>query len=864
MLTDLLLTKLSFPATSQAISAGTTVPRPRLLQKFNSYPSARLTLVSAPAGFGKTTFLWQWLSQVDCPIAWLSIDPADNNIFSFWQYVTAALEAVQVIPSEWLPTLMHLVEQQETESFLTALINQITTFSQPLILVLDDYHFIENSTIHQELTFLLDHAPQQLHLAIATRADPPLPLARLRGRGQLVELRATDLRFTPEETQTFLNQVMQLQLSAPQLEILQTRTEGWIVGLQLASLSLQNCQNPAAFIDSFQGSQSYILDYLTQEVLHTQPEALQSFLLKTSILDRLCGSLCDALLDEDSSLSSGAEILEQLEQANLFIVSLDHQRRWYRYHHLFRDLLHHQLQRSEADLIQHYHRRAAEWYQQQDLPDEAFKHYLIIQDLEQAANVIEQQACSWMIDAQYTTLMNHLQMLPYSMVRCRPWLCIYFAWTLWFTSGNLKTIARYLDDAEAAFELRTVQEKVLSPLSNSHQDSHQDSHRSSLSWTAHPEANEAIEFRGCVATLRSLLAHQQGVSEAIDQAHTVLNEIPVYNYWLRSMLLAHLGFSYYLLDQEELADRFLAEAVEVSFQCDLVDGVTPKFAGRVSESAVSCLIFRSHLQAIHGQLEFAQTLCESAVKLTIDRHWQGIPPGLTACLTLGIFQWWQNDSDRAVQTITTALEHGLHLKQSSFLGVGYSYLALVLQMQGKSDEAQAAIQRAEIAEQERRIQFDFQFPTFITVDLTRAKLWLLTGNLIKAMAWAKTVNLPPLSYASELTYLTLAQVWVLQAMSHPAQPQAWETATNLLSKLRQQTESNRRIIHLVDVLVLQAIVEQIREDTTAGLNHLVQALSLADPECYTLPFLDKNPSLSQRLILLLEQAKSQGIHSKFV
>ena len=312
-------------------------PPPRLIERLNEGLHHKLTLISAPAGFGKTTLVSEWIAGSGRPAAWLSLDEGDSDPTRFLAYLVAALRSVAANIGEGVSAVLQSPQSPPTESILTALLNEIAAIPETFILVLDDYHVIDAKPVDDALAFLLEHLPPCMHLVIATREDPRLPLARLRARGQMTELRAADLRFTPAETTEFLNRMMGLGLAAEDIAALETRTEGWIAGLQLAAISMRGHDDASGFIRSFTGSHGFVLDYLVEEVLERQPESVQTFLLRTSILERLCGPLCDAVLPGSSA--SGQATLEYLERANLFIVSLDNERRWYRYHHLFAELL---------------------------------------------------------------------------------------------------------------------------------------------------------------------------------------------------------------------------------------------------------------------------------------------------------------------------------------------------------------------------------------------------------------------------------------------------------------------------------------------------------------------------------------------
>jgi len=384
MATPLLTTKLYIPPVRPEL-----VSRPHLIERLNTGLHRRLTLVSAPASFGKTTLLSEWATGCGRPVAWVSLDEGDNDPTRFWSYLSAALQKAQSGIGETALTMLRSTPPPAIEAILTTLINEITARSLKLVLVLDDYQMIKEQSIHESLAFLLDHLPPQMHLGLATRIDPPLNIARLRVRGQVTELRAGDLRFTPDEAASFLNQVMGLGLSQEAVAALEARTEGWIAGLQVAAMAMQGRDDLSGFVAAFTGSHRYILSYLVEEVLQRQPEHTRIFLLQTAILDRLNGSLCDAVADRSGS----QETLELLEDTNLFIVPLDDERRWYRYHRLFSDALRVRLEREfEAHEIQTLHRRASDWYDQHGFVLQGINHALDTQDYERAAQLIERRA----------------------------------------------------------------------------------------------------------------------------------------------------------------------------------------------------------------------------------------------------------------------------------------------------------------------------------------------------------------------------------------------------------------------------------------------------------------------------------------
>jgi len=418
---EILRTKLFIPQRRANL-----VPRLRLVERLNTGLDKKLTMIAAPAGFGKTTLLSEWIPKCPRFVTWLSLDEGDNDPAQFWAYFIASLQGLHPDLGSSAFALIQSPQAPPIKSILTELINDLIAFSNPFASVLDDYHFIDSQPIHEALIFLIDHLPANMNLVITTREDPPLPLARLRARDQLTEIRAQGLRFTQEETDTFLRGVMGLTLSKQDVAALEDRTEGWAVGLQLAGLSMQRLADQKAFIADFSGSHRHILDYLTDEVLQRQPEGIRTFLLQTAILDRLCGPLCDALTERIDS----DKLLAHLEAANLFVIPLDEERRWYRYHHLFSDLLRNQLARSQPKLIPELHRRASQWFEGNGNIHSAVEHALQASDLTQAAHLIEQHTLPKLYQGEVAKVVGWFDRMPEEVLHLAPMLCICKAWAL--------------------------------------------------------------------------------------------------------------------------------------------------------------------------------------------------------------------------------------------------------------------------------------------------------------------------------------------------------------------------------------------------------------------------------------------------
>ena len=431
------------------------VQRARLIERLDQGLAAgsKLTLISASAGFGKTTLASEWAAVCGRKVAWLSLDEEDKDLTRFLTYFIAALQTLALSKVEGVAAdigagvleVLQSPQPPPIEAILTSLLNEITALPDKFMLVLDDYHVIDSKAVDEALTFLLKHLPPQMHLVITTREDPQLPLVQLRARGQLTELRAADLRFTPAEAAEFLNQVMGLNLLAEDITALEARTEGWIAGMQLAALSMQGQPDAASFIRSFTGSHHFVLDYLIEEVLQRQPESIQTFLLRTSILERLCGPLCDAVLG--SSSPSGQETLEYLERANLFIAPLDNERRWYRYHHLFADVLRMHLMAEQPEQVSALHQRASEWYEQDGSMDNAIRHALAAEDFARAADLIEQVFTAMRHNQQSATLRSWIKALPDELIRLRPVLSTEYAFVS-ISGGEFDKVEPRLRDAE--------------------------------------------------------------------------------------------------------------------------------------------------------------------------------------------------------------------------------------------------------------------------------------------------------------------------------------------------------------------------------------------------------------------------------
>ncbi len=444
------------------------IVRPRLIEHLSAGLRNKLTLISAPAGFGKTTLLSSWLVQSEIPVGWVSVDEEDNDPVRFWTYFIAGLTTVKADQSDTLTSMLQSLQSPAIESILTHLINALTDIPQDFVLVLDDYHLVRAPAIHQQLTFLLEHLPPPpsggLHIVLTTREDPPLPLARWRAQGHINELRQADLEFSEQETADLLRGSMQLDLSPADIAALHRRTEGWVAGLHLAALSFRGHDDVHQLVQSFTGSHRYILDYLIEEVFQHQTSEIQDFLLKTAILDRFCASLCDAVRFGEAQGTSSYRILLELDQANLFIVPLDQSRQWYRYHHLFADLLRQRLRTDGAsDLPALLHKRACQWYEANDLSADAVRHALGGSDWKRASELILDLTPLMLKRGEVTTLLEWLRSLPEEVVQANPWLCEAYSWPLILTD-QIEAAESYLARAEQSLEQQDQDTRLLAEI----------------------------------------------------------------------------------------------------------------------------------------------------------------------------------------------------------------------------------------------------------------------------------------------------------------------------------------------------------------------------------------------------------------
>jgi LuxR family maltose regulon positive regulatory protein len=835
----LLTTKLYLPPARSHL-----VPRPRLIERLNAGLTRRLTLISAPAGFGKTTLLSAWIPQSARCVAWVSLDEGDNDPTRFWSYF---ISAVQMLDRHLGQNALRLLQSPQPPPFdfiLTALLNDVTAFRQGFALVLDDYHLIENPAIHQALTFLLEHLPAQVHLIMTTRVDPPLPLSRLRGRGQLLELGVADLRFTWSEVTTFLNEVMGLPLTAQDIAALEQRTEGWIAGLQLAALAMRDQTNLSGFVSAFTGSNRFVVDYLVTEVLARQPAHVQTFLLQTAILERLCGPLCDGVMGIEEAAqppsscisppagqpalaahSYSQMLLEALERAHLFLLPLDNDRRWYRYHHLFAEVLRGRLVRgATAEMVALLHRRAAAWYEQNGLLVEAIQHALAAADFEQAARLIEQVALPVMLPGQVHTLLGWLKALPETLLQTSPALCI--------VHGSALVFINQMEAAEA--RLQAAEQAVL----------------------REPRSDWADLILGRAAASRGALLRFCGdLARCAAFSHQALDLLPETEFmWL----VARLNAAYAFLVNGEVTpatERRVAEVIAL---------IRPTHNSYILLRSMTLL---ARLQTLQGRLRQAAATYQEAAQVAPEQ------PGAQVVLNSSSYYFGLGDLLREWNELEAAERHlkqgldmlsGAMAIEAEVATLGYMALARLKQAQGDRDGALATVRAlAELAQQR-----DFFPPLIERGTALEARLQLVQGDLEAARRWVEQRELTAddsesVSYLHEMEYLTLVRVLIAlgkqerrglraeDTVIHPAPeafiPHPLEDAMRVLDRLLPVAEASGRTSSSIEILSLRALALQAQGNLTQALAALERALILAESEGYVRIFVDEGKPMAELL-----------------
>lgn len=801
MLTSILSTKLYIPPPRP-----NAIPRPRLIERLNAGLHRKLTLVSAPAGFGKTTLVSAWVDVCGRQAAWLSLDDADNDTLRLLVHVIAALRNIDASIGERVLNMLPSI-QPTADSTLTVLINDIAATPHKFVLVLDDYHMLNSRSIDAAIAFLIDHMPPNMHLVIATRTDPQLPLARLRTRDQLTELRAADLRFNAAESAEFLQRVAGLQLTAEAVNTLEKRTEGWIAGLQLAALSMQGQPDTYRFIDAFAGDHPFVLDYLVEEVLQNQPAQVQAFMLRTSILERLCAPLCDALINDPAI--SGQETLDYLEHANLFLIPLDDRREWVRYHHLFAEALRARLLKQQPDLVRSLHLSASLWYAQHNAPDDAIQHALAGQDYTRTADLLEQH---WsylnLTYFQSPRWLGWVKALPDELVRGRFALNVGYAWEL-LNIGDLDAAETRLQDAERWLQTQPASEAI-------------------------HDSPEFLSLRAQLSSARAYHAQARGdIPAAVHHAQRVLEIAADTDYFTRASAASVLGLSYWANGDLDAAYQLIAEGMANFHRAGNPSfGISPTFA-------------LADIRWTQGRLHDAIGAYERSLQIALD-HGEPVLQG-AADLYLGMSLLYDEMGDAENTRLYRQRSETLG-EQAAFPGWKIRHTLAQAQFQASEGRFDAALSLLDTAE---RLHYNSPLPDMRPIPAQKARLWIKQGKLHHALAWADERGLTidgELSYLSEYEYITLVRL-LMAADQHG-------DALRLSDRLL--TDAHDRITSMIELLNLQALAHHARGDTAAALVPLERALSLAAHGGFYRIFLDEGATMRDLL------ATARGIMPEYV
>ncbi len=802
-LSDVLLTtKVRLP-----MPRGEVVVRPRLVTRLEAGLTRALTVLAAPAGFGKTTLLSAWLAQREASLprfGWLALDREDDDLARFWHYVCVALQTIApglgATAHQWL----HSGASPRAEGLLTALANDLAASPGPVGLVLDDYHFIESDAIHTGLDYLLDHAPPNFHLVLATRVDPPLSLSRRRARGELAEIRAADLRFAPAEAAEFLNTRLALGLSGEDIDLLTARTEGWGVGLRLASLSLLACADKHAFITALAGDDSYIADYLADEVLHRQPPEMQTFLLRTSILDRLSAPLCAALL-RPAEPAAAAASLDDLESANLFVSALDSRRQWYRYHPLWADLLRNRLERTQPEWVPELHRRASAWFEQQGLLAEAVHHALAAGEVEHAAALLERLAPQRLVRAEISLLLRELRRLPEAQVLDRPNLALSQAWAC-LLLGQGQAVEPLLQ----ALEQRLARRPAPPP--------------------------ELAIIQGEISAVRALRAYFDGeLAATVALARQALTQLPPNNVSVRGLACLSLGGALEALGQTGEAAEALASARQLCY------------AARNLFGGVSATYFLARLLSLQGELREAARLLQAELAQEGAAPDAERRPGFLQGIFhigLGALSYERNDLAAAEEHLRRSLQLCGADQPADMIAYAHAMLARVHQARGQPAEAQARMEKAcQVARETGSPAARLEAETL------QARLWLAQGNRSAAEQWAAAQGRACAHdlAAAELIDPRREPLWVVFARLLLAQAQP-APALALLERLEPAARSARRLGRALEVAVLKALALDAVGQTAPALAALDAVWDLAEAETYVRSFVDEGEPLRRLLV----------------
>ena len=790
VMTTLLQTKFFIPQIRPNL-----VQRPLLTAKLDAHVNYKLTLISAPAGFGKTTLVSAWISQTEQQLAWLSLDEHDNDLIRFLTYFVAALQKMDSRLGETAVSMLQSPQIPPSEAILTSLINDIAQQPNQLTIVLDDYHLIVEKRIHDGLDFLLEHMPPQLHLIITTRANPPLPLAKLRARGQMQEIRVQSLRFSAEEVAMLFKAQAHLTLSTDDIEALAVRTEGWITGLQLAVISLQEQPDPTPFIQSFTGSNQYILDYLLEEVINQQPPHIQSFLMETAVLTQLSGALCDWVTEQSKS----QEILEHLQSINLFLIALDEKREWFRYHHLFADLLRHRLQRTQPDQVDQLHQRASEWYESNGWISAAIHHACATEDYDRAAHLIMQHATQKAYQGESNEVFAWVNNMPEAYVRANPYLSIIKAWHA-LNLMLLNEAEQHLIQAEQALAQNEDQMDI-------------------------------AEMYGEIFALRAWASHYQGIShQTITYSRQALAHLPSENVHARSLILGPLAGALMDEGQTEAAMATYQEAVEA--YRDIGNWL----------ALVGIVVQLCDIYIICGQLRQAASFTQAV----LDSHsFESSLAGQIHC-GLGIVYYEKYELETAVshlqQSVTTSDNKTIHL---------YAYYTLA---KIYAATAEKALLQTAVAEAETIITQNLANVPQIEIPMLNIQAALLMNDVTRATQLQQThgISTPAqITYHNEVQALIFARLLLAQGRAESSQDKLNEVV-QLLEMVEETAVTAKRFARVMEAQMLRALAYAALGKSEAAIELITTALELANREGYRRLFVAEGSPMANLLRRLPE------------
>lgn len=805
-----LATKLFVPQPGSRL-----VTRASLIEKLNEYHKYRMTLVSAPAGFGKTTIVAQWVAQLDSQIAWLSLDEKDNDPFIFLQYLLIAMQSVDSTLGVTASHALQTAQKQSLTATIIPLLNDISKRKEPLCIIFDDYHCITSHEVHQILSYMLEHQPPQLHIVVSTRVDPPFALARMRVRNNLSELRIGELSFSRQDILAFFAEVMGLALSEEEIAILEHRTEGWAAGLQLAAISLKGCDDTQGFIQAFAGDNRYIVDYLVEEVLQRQNQKHHDFLLKTSFLPQMSAGLCDYLLEIEDSQA----ILENVERQNLFIIPLDNIRNWYRYHHLFADLLYQKLLQGDKNSVWELRRRASIWHEENGYFDSAIDYAISAEDYERAVSLLGQVSENDWEHGKRTKLFNWFEKLPIEYIQKYPELCLLHAWVL-LDDNKHEEAERSLDAIEQVLELQ----------------------KSQALGKGNHGGLDLVEISGKVMVLRALIGAGQGDTERIMHlAEEALSNLPEDSFTWRANAFFALGIAYSIKGDLDSSVNAYTQSMKLSESVGNLD-----IYFRASYWLLARLTYAA-------QLDKAMQTCEDLFDVIRGNKLEQSLIGAGVYVSWGNILYECNRLDEAYENIKKDYEI---IEASHDIGhKAWCYFCMmkVLTAQGDFDGAEKIIEKLE----KLKLSSDLPFSFSLLTEAGKAKVWLQQGKIEQVEKWlqensySKADQIVVSRDADEIVaYRDLGHIILARYMFAKGEI---DDCIYLLEKLTSLQEKLGRQLVLIEVLLLQAQVLQKKGDLTAALDAVKRALQLGEKGKCVRVFLNEGKPIARMIKRLVEE-----------